>query len=272
MKRSKVKTFGQHFLKNPFVIKKIVHCIAPEKNDLIIEIGAGKGALTFFLAEKSGKLIAVEKDRNLIPFLRKKEYFNLEILEGDILKIDLGELIKREKNSLEKVKLVGSLPYSISSPLLFKILAEKELFQKCIFLLQKEVGERICAQPGSKKYAPLSVIFQIYFEAKVHFYVSPKSFSPPPKVESALISLTKREKPLFLIEKKSEFLKFLKGSFRHRRKTLFNNLLRLNYPHSLLKHAFQNFNLENSARAEELPIRQFMDLFIFLAENPINDN
>lgn len=272
MKRSKAKAFGQHFLKNPFVLKKIVRCIAPEKNDLIIEIGAGKGALTFSLAEKSGKLIAVEKDRNLIPFLRKKEYFNLEILEEDILKVDLGELIKREKDSLEKVKLVGNLPYSISSPLLFKILAERALFQKCIFLLQKEVGERICAQPGSKKYAPLSVIFQIYFEAKAHFYVSPESFSPPPRVKSALISLRKREEPLFLIEKEVEFLKFLKGAFRHRRKTLLNNLLRLNYSHSLLRHSFQKFTLENFVRPEELSIRQFVNLFTFLTENPIIDN
>lgn len=266
MKRSKAKRLGQHFLKNPYVLRKIVRHIAPSKKDFVIEIGAGKGALTFLLADKAGKLIAVEKDKSFISLLQKKKTSNLEILENDILKVNFAELIKSKKGPFGNVKLVGNLPYSISSPLLFKMLAEKEQFSECTFLLQREVAERVCAQPGTKKYAPLSIIFQIYFQARLHFTVAPVSFSPPPKVESALISLRKRDKPLFVIAKEGEFLKFLKGAFKHRRKTLYNNLIRLNYPPLLLKQAFQEFNLEPNRRPEEIAINQFVNLFIFLTE------
>jgi len=259
---------GQHFLKNPRVLRKIIRIICPQKNDFLIEIGAGKGALTFPLAAKAGKVIAIEKDKNLTPYLREKEILNLEILERDVLKTDFRKLIKKNMDFKNKVKLVGNLPYSISSPLLFKVLAEKELFSECIFLLQKELAERICAKPGTKKYAPLSIFFQISFSARLHFLVAPQSFSPPPKVESALISLKKRDSPLFLIEKEEVFQKFIKGTFQHRRKTLFNNLIRLNYPSSLLKQAFQEFNLANSIRPEQLTITQFVSLFKFLSEIP----
>lgn len=272
MKRRKIKALGQHFLKNPFVLRKIIRSISPKKNDLIIEIGAGKGALTFPLAEKAGKVIAIEKDKNFIPLLQRKNILNLTILEGDVLKMNFREILKKEKNFKDNVKIVGNLPYSISSPLLFKIFAEKKLFSECIFLLQREVAERICAQPGSKKYAPLSIQFQIYFSAKLHFGVSPKSFSPPPQVKSALISLKKREKPLFSIEREELFQKFLRGAFQHRRKILFNNLEKFNLPLSLIREAYQKYTLEKNIRPEQLSISQYVDLFNFLFLNSTKKN
>jgi 16S rRNA (adenine1518-N6/adenine1519-N6)-dimethyltransferase len=232
---------------------------------LVIEIGPGKGALTLPLVAKAGQVIAIEKDSSLAAFLQKKDLPNLTVLEEDILKVDFKKLYK--KDTLGTVKLVGNLPYSISSPLLFKILAEKDLFSECVFLFQKEFAERICAQPGVKKYAPLSILFQIYFSTKLHFFVPPNSFSPPPRVESALISLQKREKPLFQLEGEV-FLKFLKKAFQHRRKTLFNNLTRLQYQPSLLREAFQKFGLANSLRPEQLTISQFVSLYQFLVEKP----
>jgi len=261
MNRRRAKALGQHFLKNPLILKKIVRTIRPQKSDLIIEIGPGKGALTLPLVTKAGKVIAIEKDGSLAAFLQKRGLANLTVLEEDILKVDFKKLL--EENSWDTVKLVGNLPYSISSPLLFKILGEKELFSECVFLFQKEFAERICAKPGIKKYAPLSILFQIYFSTKLHFLVPPDSFSPPPRVESALISLKKRERPLFQIEKET-FQKFLKGAFQHRRKTLFNNLVRLNYPSSFLREAFQKFDLGDSLRPEQLTISQFVSLFNFL--------
>lgn len=269
MYKRRAKALGQHFLKNPFILRKIIRTICPQKNELLVEIGAGKGALTFPLAVKAGKVIAIEKDRSLIPFLQRKNFTNLIIQEADILRVEFKKLLEKEKNYKVKVKLVGNLPYSISSPLLFKILGEKELFSECIFLFQKELAERICARPGSKKYAPLSILLQIYFSTKLHFFIPPESFSPPPQVESALISLKRRDKPLFLIEEEDVFKKFLKGAFRHRRKTLFNNLSRLDYPRSFLNEAFQKFNIVNSLRPEQLTISQFVSLFKFLTEKPI---
>jgi len=263
MNRKKAKALGQHFLRNRLILKKIVQTIRPQKSDLIIEIGPGKGALTLPLVTKAGQVIAIEKDRALAVFLQKKDWPNLTILEADILKVDFKKLLEGIPG--EMVKLVGNLPYSISSPLLFKILETKELFSECIFLFQKEFAERICAQPGTKKYAPLSILFQIHFFTKLHFFVPQDSFSPPPRVESALISLLKRKRPLFQVEKEA-FQKFLKGAFQHRRKTLFNNLIRLDYPSSLLSEAFHRFDLTATLRAEQLTISQFVSLFNFLAE------
>lgn len=270
MKKRKRKALGQHFLKNPAVLEKIVRTIRPQEKELLIEIGAGKGALTYPLALKAEKVIALEKDKELIPFLKKKEVSNLEILEKDVLKVDFRELIQQNSKFKDRVKLVGNLPYSISSPLLFKVLAERDIFSECIFLFQKELAERICAEPGTKRYAPLSILFQLYFSPRLHFTISPQSFSPPPRVESALISLKRRKKPLFLIKHPELFQKFLRGAFRHRRKTLFNNLIRLNYAPSLLKEAFQKLNVGNSLRPEQITISQFIRLFEFLAEKSVN--
>lgn len=256
MKKSKRKALGQHFLVDRMVLKKIANTIDPQQEDFIIEIGAGKGALTFFLAKKANKVIAIEKDKSLIPVLKSKNLPNLTVLEKDVLKLEFKEFTRREK-----VKLVGNLPYSISSPILFKVLAEKDLFSECTFLLQKEVADRICSQPGSKNYAPVSILFQNHFLIKLHFNVSPASFSPPPKVKSSLISLRKREAPLFSIKNEELFLEFLRGAFRHRRKKLSNNLKKLNLSDSLVKDALQKCKIDEGLRPEQVSISKFVALY-----------
>ena len=261
MKKSRRKALGQHFLTSRSLLRKIIKTINPQLEDLIIEIGPGKGVLTSPLGEKAGKVIAIEKDSTLIPTLRSKHVPRLLILEKDVLKVDFKKLLEKEKDAFKKVKLVGNLPYSISSPLLFKVLQSKELFSECIFLLQKEVAQRVCAKPGSKKFAPLSIIFQIHFSAQIHTIIPPGAFSPPPQVESALISLKRRRFPLFHIENEAHFIEFLKGTFRHRRKTLRNNLERLNFSSSLIHKAFQNLDIKKDARPEQLTISQFVNLF-----------
>ncbi len=259
--RTKRKALGQHFLKSQAVLKKIIRRISPQEQDLIVEIGAGKGALTFLLAEKAGKVIAIEKDPALIPSLKKKKIPNLIILEEDILEVNFHELLKTEKNFRGRLKLVGNLPYSLSSPILFKVLEERELFTECVFLLQREVAERICGQPGSKNYAPLSILFQIHFHLQLHFTIPPQCFSPPPKVYSALISLKKRKRALFVLQNEELFRDFLKGAFKHRRKILRNNLEKLNIPLSSIDEAYLKFEIERNMRAEQLPISRFVDLF-----------
>ncbi len=238
---------------------------------LIIEVGAGKGALTSPLAIKAQKVIAIERDNSLIPALQRKKLSSLKIIEADILKVDLNKLIEREKDIARQVKLVGNLPYSISTPLLFKLFPLRELFTACVFLLQKEVAQRINAHPGSKKYAPISILFQIYFHISIHDIIPPQAFTPPPQVESALISLVRRRFPLFSIQNDGLFMKFLKGAFRHRRKTLHNNLERLNFSPTLIHKAFLTLGIKNDIRPEQLSIAQCIDLYDLLSSE-MNSN
>ena len=153
MYTSRRHALGQHFLTNPGVLRKIVAAVDPKPGDLIVEIGAGKGVLTAALAEKAGRVIAVEKDERLIPGLREAMPANVEIVHGDILRVDLREISKTA--GAPALRLVGNVPYSISSPLLFRVLDERALLSDCVFLLQKEVAERVTAGPGTKSYAPL---------------------------------------------------------------------------------------------------------------------
>jgi 16S rRNA (adenine1518-N6/adenine1519-N6)-dimethyltransferase len=255
------KALGQHFLTNPRILEKILHCISPGKEDVIIEIGAGKGVLTFPLAARAKKVFAVEKDVQFIPLLKEKSLPNLTILNKDILKIGLCEITKNKSN-----KLVGNLPYSISTPILFKVLSEKEIISECFFLLQKEVAERMRAKPGTKEYAPLTIFFHNFFSVKLLFTVSPQCFSPPPKVDSALVSLKKREQPLYALDNEEVFLTFLKGSFRHRRKKLRNNLKSCGFSLQSINQALINSGIDQNIRPEQVPLSQFLILFSLLYE------
>jgi 16S rRNA (adenine1518-N6/adenine1519-N6)-dimethyltransferase len=181
------------------------------------------------------------------------------VLEKDALRIKFEDIL-REKPG----KIVGNLPYSISSPLLFKVLEEKKSVSFCVFLLQKEVAQRVCASPGTKKYAPLSILFQNDFDVHLHFRVPASFFSPPPKVESALISLRKRSKPLSPIPHQPEFGKFLKGSFQNRRKKLTNNLKALEIPSSKIAEAYLQCGIEENWRPEQVSLLQFVSLYTLL--------
>jgi 16S rRNA (adenine1518-N6/adenine1519-N6)-dimethyltransferase len=263
----KIKALGQHFLISRAVLNKIVTIISPQEDELIIEIGAGKGALTFLLAERCGKIIAIEKDQSLVHFLVEKKRANVDILEKDVLSIDFSTLLEDERAFFGKVKLVGNLPYSISSPILFKALEAKDLFSSCVFLLQKEVAERLTAGPASKKYAPLSILFQIHFDVCLHFIVAPGSFSPPPRVRSAVVSLKRRETSLFPLGSQGRFQAFLRSSFGQRRKTLLNNIKSLGLPFALVVESFRRLGLDPAIRAEQVPIEKFVRLFDFLTSS-----
>ncbi len=262
MKKSKRKTLGQHFLNNRDVLQRIVKVIDPQPEDVIIEIGAGKGALTFCLTKKKAHIIALEKDKTLIPYLKKQEFSNLTVLEEDALRVKFGDLLQGRAG-----KIVGNLPYAISSPLMFKVLEEKASVTSCVFLLQKEVAQRVCALPGTKKYAPLSILFQNDFHIRLHFRVPASSFSPPPRVESALISLRKRSEPLSLIPYQEGFTKFLKRAFQSRRKKLSNNLKALDIPLSRIKDAYLKCGIEEKWRPEQVSLSRFVALYVYLFDN-----
>ena len=257
----KRKALGQHFLTDRSVLKKIVRCINPQDEDIIIEIGSGKGVLTFPLCQKAGKVIAVEKDYSLVSGLKTKAPENLLIINEDILRISFQSL-----TGGKQVKLAGNLPYVISSPLLFKVLKEKDLFTRCVFLLQKEVAMRISSAPGSKSFAPLSILFQNSFSVSLHSTVPPKAFSPPPKVHSAIVILEKRDQPLHQISDENRFMAFLKILFRHRRKKIINNLKSFGLSLEKIQETCQHCGIREEMRPEQIFPAQYICLFDSLDE------
>ncbi|MBN2199444.1 MAG: ribosomal RNA small subunit methyltransferase A [Candidatus Aminicenantes bacterium] len=274
MIKTRRQILGQHFLHNRGILEKIVRAVEPGKDELVIEIGPGRGALTFLLAERAGRVVALERDGRLVPVLRERAPSNLEIVEADALRVSFRDLasgrvhLEGEPASrfslptlaaascgacLPVVKLAGNLPYSISSPLLFKVLEDPGLFTRCVFLLQKEFALRICARHGSKRFAPLSILLQNRFEARILFSVSPASFSPPPKVDSALVRLERRPQPLYASEDEAGFRLYLQSAFHQRRKTLWNNLAAAGAAEASLEAAFHRLDLDVRLRAEALP-------------------
>ena len=270
MKRTRRHALGQHFLVNRSVLDKIVRTIAPEASDVIIEIGPGKGALTFLLAGRAGRVIAVEKDAAFVPLLREKAGPTLTVVEADVLEADFASLLESAGGTFGRAKLVGNLPYSVSSPILFKALDAHALFAKCVFLVQKEVAERVCGRPGTKDHSPMSILLQDRFEARIEFRVSPGSFAPPPKVDSALLSLTRREAPLFPGADAAPFRSFLRAAFAHRRKLLAKNLEMSGIPRARVEAAYGALGLARNARAEELPADLLFSLYRALDDDPGN--
>jgi len=237
------KRFGQNFLIDDQIINRIVSTISPKKSDNIVEIGPGKGALTFPLLEHLDHLSVIEIDRDLISFLKLKKKDKLTIYEADALKFDYGLI----SNNL---RIVGNLPYNISSPLLFYLLSRRNQIIDMTFMLQKEVVDRIVARHGSKTYGRLSVMMQTFFEVESMFTVPKESFDPQPKIESAILYLKTKTKPLTENTKLLE--KIVKISFSQRRKTLKNCLK------STLSQ--EQTKIDLSQRAEMLSVENFITL------------
>lgn len=262
MKKSRRHALGQHFLASRPVLAKIVAVIDPGPGDIVVEIGAGKGVLTAALAEKAGRVIALEKDARLIPGLREVLPANAEVIHADVLGFDFRALARALAASLggRALRLAGNLPYSISTPLLFKVLDDRDSISDAVFLLQKEVAERLTAKPGTRSYGPLAILFQNEFEARIAFGVAPGSFVPPPKVQSALLVLRRRESPLRPGGAGEPFRAFLRTAFGERRKMLRKNLSCL-APPDRLDAAYASLGIDRSVRAEELPPDTLFALF-----------
>jgi 16S rRNA (adenine1518-N6/adenine1519-N6)-dimethyltransferase len=258
MKRSRRHALGQHFLASQAVLRKIVGVISPLKDDVIVEIGAGKGVLTAALAERAGRVIAVEKDGRLIPGLRREMPANVEVVQADALTVDFHELAHRA--GVSTLRIAGNIPYAISTPLLFRVLDERALLADCTFLLQKEVAGRVTAGPGSKAYAPLGILLQNEFEARIAFAVAPGSFLPPPKVQSALLTLRRRSSPVLPGAADESFRTFLRAVFAERRKIVWKNLAQRTNPDKLAA-AYDVLGLARNVRAEELPAGRLLALF-----------
>ncbi|MEE9445053.1 MAG: 16S rRNA (adenine(1518)-N(6)/adenine(1519)-N(6))-dimethyltransferase RsmA [Cocleimonas sp.] len=251
------KRFGQHFLHDQGVIQKLVHEINPLPSDRIVEIGPGLGALTFPLLEKLDVLNVVEIDRDVIQRLRLKNISNLVIHEQDALNFEFDQLV-----GPSGLRVVGNLPYNISTPLIFHLLESAATIKDMHFMLQNEVVERITAVPGNKTYGRLSVMVQYYCETEYLFFVAPESFSPPPKVDSAILRLIPRK--AFSVKANSEknLGRLVTQSFSMRRKTLRNNLKKL-----ISAEQIEGLGIDPSARAETLRVEDFVKLSNLLDED-----
>ena len=224
------KSLGQNFLTDKNIIDKIIEKSMIGKQDLVIEIGPGIGVLTAAAAEEAGKVIAIEIDRNLIPILKEtlSEYDNIEVINKDILKTDLKEILEqnKEKNGqkVDSVRIVGNLPYYITTPIIMKILEDRVPADSITIMLQQEVADRIKAGPGSKTYGALSVAVQYYCTVS-HVANAPKEiFIPQPKVDSTVIRLDIRKERPVLLYSEEAFFAVVKAGFGQRRKTLLNSL------------------------------------------------
>lgn len=247
------KRFGQNFLHDPNVLRMMVAAIHPQEQDSVVEIGPGQGALTFPLLERLGKMTAVELDRDLIEPLRTQSLLigELTIHNVDALKFDFSEL----KPDEGKLRVVGNLPYNISTPLIFHLLDQAEIIQDMHFLLQKEVVDRIAAAPGSKDYGRLSVMVQYQCKAEKLFHVGPGAFKPAPKVDSAFCRLTPKAEPDVAATNPKAFSSLVRQCFMQRRKTL-RRILK----NQLDEGQFEAAGVNSGSRPEQLSVHDFVKL------------
>jgi 16S rRNA (adenine1518-N6/adenine1519-N6)-dimethyltransferase len=254
------KRWGQHFLVDRNILTKIVRAAELEKGDVILEIGPGMGEMTLALARQAKKVIAVEIDRELVKILKERtaEFLNITVIEGDILKINMEGLYRQGQQQL---KVVANLPYQISTPLLFRFIESKQLFSTLTLMLQREVAERMIASPGGKDYGPLSIFTQSVSDLSIQFYIKPSAFFPPPKVESAVIHMVWKERPLVKLEEKGWFKKVVKGCFSYRRKRLINALRHADLPlPGDLEKRIEKIGIDFQRRPETLTIQEFVCL------------
>ncbi len=247
------KRFGQNFLHDVSVIENILANLQVKPGEHWVEIGPGQGALTEPLLTKAIRLDVVELDRDLVALLKQKfnAYANLNIHSADALKFNFAALVNPE----EKLRIVGNLPYNISTPLLFHLLESSQHIQDMVFMLQKEVVDRICAIPGSKKYGRLSVMMQYYCQPECLFDVMPESFDPIPQVTSAIIRLTPHRQPPVKVNDISVFKKVVTQAFSQRRKTLRNSLKIM-----INEDVFVNLGIDPGVRAETISLSDFARL------------
>jgi len=217
------KGWGQHFLIDRNILNKVVRTAHLEKEDIVLEVGPGLGEMTLALARQVKKVIAVEIDPKLVEILRKKtvDSLNVEVIKGDILKINFDQLHNQEG---QQIKVVANLPYQISTPLLFRFIESRDVFSALTLMLQKEVAERMIALPGGKDYGPLSVFTQAVSNLSICLFIKPSAFFPPPKVESAVIHMVWKERPVVSLEEEEWFKKVVRGCLGYRRKRLMNAL------------------------------------------------
>ena len=260
------KSFGQNFLTDTNILQKIVDTSEIDKQVNVIEIGPGIGALTEFLAESAAEVMAFEIDERLVPILADtlRDFDNVTVVNQDILKVDLAQYIAEFKNPDLPIKVVANLPYYITTPILMHLIESGIPFSEFVVMMQREVADRISAQPNTKAYGSLSIAVQYYMTAKVAFIVPRTVFVPAPNVDSAILKMVRREQPAVEVQDEKFFFKVTKASFVHRRKTLWNNLTsyfgKSEEVKTKLERALEKADLAANVRGEALDLAAFARL------------
>jgi len=251
-----LKRFGQNYLKDVNILKKIVDEVNPKQGDNVLEIGPGRGALTDELFKRIDKITAVEIDNRVIEDLAER-FPQLKIVEGDFLSLDLNEFTDENK---KKLRVAGNIPYNLTSPILFKLIEKNELVDDAVLMVQYEVAKRMTAQKGTKDYGILAVLLNYFTETKFCFKVSPNVFYPKPKVFSAVVHIIFKKSD-FTKEEQKLFIKIVKAAFGKRRKILKNSLSNSIFH----KFDFSDSGVDLSLRAEQLDVMDFVTLTKFAA-------
>ena len=265
------KSLGQNFLTDVNVLHKIVAAAAISMADDVIEVGPGIGALTEQLAKKAHQVLALEIDERLIPVLHETlmSYSNVKIINQDVLKVDLSQLISQNLDGKHHLKFVANLPYYITTSIIMHLLQSEVDFDSIVVMMQKEVAQRLTAQPGTKEYGSLSVAVQYYTNATIAFIVPKTVFVPQPKIDSAVVCLTHKQNDKRPYSE-AAFMKLVKGSFAHRRKNLWNNLQGIYGKTPKIKEKLEKvlamMKIVKSTRPEQLSIDQFIELTNSLKE------
>lgn len=265
------KSFGQNFLVDQNYINKIVSALAPQNGETIIEIGAGRGALTEKLIDSGANVVAIELERDMIAVLKENfgDNRNFRLIEADVLKIDFKELLKNQPAN-QKVKLVANLPYYISTAILQKLIEQREVFSEMILMFQREVVDRITAEAGNSVRGFLTVLVQAYLEVEKLFDVPPKAFRPAPKVWSSIARLITKEEVKNSIKNEKLFREIISAGFRQKRKTIFNNLKNVSddlqekfEKKGGVANILENINIAPNRRAESLSLDEWKNLSDF---------
>ncbi len=264
------KKFGQNFLIDTHVLDKIIRAADIGKDDMVLEIGPGIGTMTQYLAEAARKVLAVEIDKNLIPILEDtlSGYENVRILNEDILKVDIRKLV-REENGGKPVKVVANLPYYITTPIIMGLFEEHVPVTSITVMVQKEVADRMQTGPGNKDYGALSLAVQYYAVPYIVANVPPNCFMPRPKVGSAVIRLTRHEKPCVEVEDERLMFDIIRASFNQRRKTLANGLKnseKLDFSKDIIMEALECLGKGAGVRGEALTLEDFAELSNYLSK------
>ena len=254
------KRFGQNFLVDRNVLNKILDAAEISEGDPVLEVGPGAGTLTQALAERGAKVVAVEVDRDLVAILSEVlEGSNAEVINADILSLNLPQFLQDHFGSM-KVKVLGNLPYYITSPIIGDLLMARSQVERIVLMAQKEVAERLKASPGTKDFGSMSVFVQYYAEVEVIAHVSRNVFLPPPDVSSAIVRLTPRERPPVEVPSDELFFDVVHCAFGQRRKTLLNSLSdcqALGLTKEQVSQVLQKAHIEPSRRAETLSLEEF---------------
>lgn len=264
------KRFGQNFLIDAHVLEKIVSAAGITKDDCVLEIGPGIGTMTQYLAESAGQVIAVEIDTNLLPILADtlKDYSNVKVINQDILKVDINELVK-EYNNGRPIKVVANLPYYITTPIIMGLFESNVPIDNITVMVQKEVADRMQVGPGSKDYGALSLAVQYYASPYIVANVPPNCFIPRPNVGSAVIRLTRYKEPPVQVNDPKLMFKLIRASFNQRRKTLqngLNNSPEISFSKEEIAKAIESLGVSPSVRGEALSLEQFAQLANYLLQ------